>query len=51
MFTKYRLEMFVAVYWSYDQWCISIVSTVTLVEHSLVKFWILALLYKSTPGF
>ena len=53
MFIKheFKLEMFVAVYCSYGKWCVSIVrSTVPLVDHSGVKVWILALLYKSTPS-
>ena len=42
--------MFVAVCWS--KWCISIViSSVPLVDHSVVKVWILALLYKLTDSF
>ena len=51
MFTKheFKLEMFVAVCWSYDKWCILIIrSTVPQVDHSVVKVWILTLPYKLT---
>ena len=54
MFIKhdFKLEMFVAVGWSYDKWCISIVMpTVPLIDCSVVKVWILALLYELTPRF
>ena len=47
MFTKHelKLEMFVAVCWSYSKWCISIVRrTVSFVHYC--KDWILILLYK-----
>ena len=54
MFIKHEftLEMFVAVCWSYGKWYISIVrSTVPLVDHSVVKVLILALLYMAIPNF
>ena len=54
MFTKYefKLKMFVAICCSYVKWCVSIVrSSVPLGEHSIVKVWILALLYKLAPCF
>ena len=41
-----------SVAWSYSKWFMSIVrSTFLLVDHSVVKVWILALVYKSTPTF
>ena len=46
MFTKdeFKLKIFVAVCWIYSKLCISIVqSSVPLVNHSVVKIWILAL--------
>ena len=54
MFTKHeiKLEMFVAVYWSYGKWCISIVrSTIPLVDQSMAKVWILILSYELTSSF
>ena len=54
MFTKheFKLERFVAVCWSYGKLFRSIVgSTVTLVDYSMVKAWILVLPYKPTPSF
>ena len=54
MFIKheFKLEMFVAVSWSYGKWWILIIkSTVPLVNHFMIKVWILALLYKSNRCF
>ena len=54
MFIKhdFKLEMFVAVCWSYGKCCVFIVrSSIPLVDHSVVKVYILILLYKSTPSF
>ena len=51
MFKK-ELKMIMAVCWSYTKLCISIVkSTILLVDHSVVKVWILVLLYNLTPSF
>ena len=51
MFTKLKLEMFVAICWSYSKWCILILSTDLLGDHSVVIVWILALPYKPTTRF
>ena len=53
MFTKhgFKLEMFLAVFWSYGKLCILIVRTVSLVNHSVLKVWILPLLYKLSCSF
>ena len=53
IFTKHEftLEMFVAVGWSYSRVFTIVRSTVPLVDHTVVKIWILALPYKSTPSF
>ena len=43
--------MFVTV-WSYGKWYVSIVpNTIPLVDHSVVKVWILAMPYKLIPNF
>ena len=48
---EFKLEMFVAVCWRYGRWCISIVSsTVLLVDHPVIKVWILVRPYKLTPS-
>ena len=54
MFTKheFNLEMFVAVRWNDDEWCVSIVrNTIPLADQSVAKVWILAQPYKSTSNF
>ena len=54
MFIKYelKLEIFVAVSWNYGKWFISLVwSAIPLIEQSVVKVWIIALLYISTSSF
>ena len=53
MLTKreFKLEMFVVVCWSYTKWCISILrGTILLVDHFVIKVWILAVPYKLTPS-
>ncbi len=46
------MDMFIAVFWSYGQWYVWIVmKTLPLVDHSVVKVWILALPAESTLDF
>ena len=49
---EFKLKMFVVIYESYSKWCILIVrSIVPLIDHSVVKVYILVLLSKSTISF
>ena len=49
MFTKYKLETFVAVSNSYAKWYILII--LSTVDYTVVKLQILSLLYKLNPNF